>query len=69
MFSNRISNNALLLLKLLLLPLLLHTKARTKGENHDLKTQDLNDNPANDKTALALALANALVLVHAHAHL
>ena len=68
MFSNRM--RYIVLLRLLLLQL--HTKerngkARIKGENHDLKIQDLVDNLASDKIALALALL--LALTHAHARL
>jgi hypothetical protein len=52
-----------------LLPLQLHInkrigKARIKGENHDLKIQDLVNNLTNNKIALALALALALPLAH-----
>ena len=77
MFSNRM-RYIVLLLRLLLLQL--HTKerngkAKIKGENHDLKIQDLANNRialaltltlANDKIILALALLLNLTLDHAH---
>ena len=56
-----------IVLFLRLLPLQLHInerigKARIKGENHDLKIQDLVNNLTNDKIALALALVLVLPL-------
>ena len=78
MFSNRM-RYIVLLLRLLLLQLRTKGKARIKGENHDLKIQDLANKKitlvltlalANDKIALTLALTLALnhALNHAYDH-
>jgi len=77
MFSNRISNNVLLLklLPLLLLPRIKerNRKARITKGNHDLKIQDLIDSLANNKIAyahvLAFILAHAFVLAYAYTYL
>jgi len=77
MFSNRMSNNVLLLklLPLLLLPRIKERngKARITKGNHDLKIQDLINSLANNKIAyahvLALVLAYAFVLAYAYTHL
>jgi len=77
MFSNRMSNNVLLLklLPLLLLPRIKerNRKARITKGNHDLKIQDLIDSLANNKIAyahvLALVLAYAFVLAYVYTYL